>query len=101
MARNLWKVIQKQEKKIEDLETTIAALQLRIACLESKDISKAPYKFTDDWWRHQPTLSAQEIKDTLNTIKLADEVEKILGESGDIKVEFNNPIAKFVYKGEL
>lgn len=47
MARNLWKVIQKQEKKIEELESIVAALQMKVSCLEARDVKLVPYKYPD------------------------------------------------------
>lgn len=99
MARNLWKVIQKQEKKIEELEKTIQELSLRVLCLESKNISKTPYKFDDhDWWKHQPIMSAKEIEETLKAIDLANKIDTKLEK--DILFEFDNPIAKMFYRKE-
>lgn len=88
MARNLWKVIQKQEKKIEELEQTVRELSLRIACLEARDVKTAPYKFDKfddrDWWKQQPIMAnklptKEEIEGTLSTIELVNIVNKVLG----------------------
>lgn len=104
MARNLWKVIQKQEKRIEELEEELRNLRLRIAYLEARNIQTTPYKsdkFNDkDWWNNQPIMSLKELKDTVEVLDLVNKVEEIMGDK-DLTVEFNNPIAKAFYKGEL
>ena len=85
MARNLWKVIQKQEKKIEELESIVVALQLRIACLEARDVTKTPYRFDKfddrDWWKQQPVMSnhtskldTEEIKKAYDVIQLVNKL---------------------------
>lgn len=85
MARNLWKVIQKQEKKIEELESIVVALQLRIACLEARDVTKTPYRFDKfddrDWWKQQPVMSnhtsklgTEEIEKAYDVIQLVNKL---------------------------
>lgn len=85
MARNLWKVIQKQEKKIEELESIVAVLQLRIACLEARDVTKTPYRFDKfddrDWWKQQPVMSnhtskldTEEIEKAYDVIQLVNKL---------------------------
>lgn len=85
MARNLWKVIQKQEKKIEELESIVTALQLRIACLEARDVTKTPYRFDKfddrDWWKQQPVMSnhtskldTEEIEKAYDVIQLVNKL---------------------------